>query len=160
MIQNRFYKSLIFLLGLLLVSTLLGPAVTPSDYMALKAQPILAQIAAADPDQRVSVIVQKVAGAADVEKQVSKLGGKVTKDLGIINAFSAELSAGAVIELVRLPDVRWVSLDAPVVSSACAKCVDTSKLANAYIRAIKADDVAPRLQREFFERAAKPAPPR
>jgi len=28
------------------------------------------------------------------------------------------------------------------------------------IRAIKADDVAPRLQREFFERAAKPAPPR
>ena len=141
MIQNRFYKSLIFLLGVLLASTLLGPAVTPSDYMALKAQPILAQIAAADPDQRVSVIVQKVAGAVDVEKQISKLGGKVTKDLSIINAFSAELSAGAVIELVRLPDVRWVSLDAPVVSSACAKCVDTSKLANAYIRAIKADQV-------------------
>lgn len=141
MIQNRFYKSLIFLLGLLLVSTLLGPAVTPSDYMALKAQPILAQIAAAKPDQRVSVIVQKVDRAADLEKQVAKLGGKVTKDLSIINAFSAEISAGAVIELVRLPDVRWVSLDAPVVSSACANCVDTSKLANAYIRAIKADQV-------------------
>ena len=141
MTQNRFYTSLIFLLGLLLVGTLLGPAVTPSDYMALKAQPILAQIAASDPDQRVSVIVQKADRAADVEKQVSKLGGKVTKDLSIINAFSAELSAGAVIELVRLPDVRWVSLDAPVVSSACAKCVDTSKLANAYIRAIKADQV-------------------
>jgi serine protease AprX len=141
MIQTKFYKSLIFLLGLLLITTLFGPAVPPSDYMALKAQPILAQIAEADPDLLVSVIVQKVAGTSGVEEQVSRLGGKVTKDLSIINAFSAELSAGAVIELVRFPDVRWVSLDAPMQSTACAKCVDTSKLANAYIKAIKADQV-------------------
>ena len=141
MIQTKFYKSLIFLLGLLLVTTLLGPAMPPSDYLALKAQPILAQIAVADPGQVVNVIVQKVAGAAGVEDHIRKLGGKVTQDLSIINAFSAELSAGAVIELVRFPDVRWVSLDAPVVSTACTKCIDTSKLANAYIRAIKADQV-------------------
>ena len=49
MIQTRFYKSFIFLLGLLLMTTLLGPAMQPSDYMALKAQPILAHVAAADP---------------------------------------------------------------------------------------------------------------
>lgn len=141
MIQTRFYKSLILLLGLLLVTTLLGPAMPPSDYMALKAQPILAQIAAADPDQWVSVIVQKVAGTSGAEKHVSRLGGKVTKDLSIINAFSAELSAGAVTELVRYPNVRWVSLDAPMQSTACSKCVETRNLANTYIRAIKADQV-------------------
>jgi len=141
MIQAKFYKSLVCLVSLLLVTTLPGPAVPPSDYMALKAQPILAQIAAADPDQVVSVIVQKAAGAAGIEKQIYNLGGKVTKDLNIINAFSAEISAGAVVKLVRFPGVRWVSLDAPMVSTACAKCVDTSQLANAYIRAIKADQV-------------------
>jgi serine protease AprX len=141
MIQTKFYKSFIFLLGFLLMTTLLGPAMPPSDYMALKAQPILAQIAAADPDQWVSVIVQKVAGTSGVEKQVSRLGGTVTKDLSIINAFSAELSAGAVAQLVQFPDVRWVSLDAPMQSTACSQCVDTKKLANAYIRAIKADQV-------------------
>jgi hypothetical protein len=74
MIQTKSYKALIFLLGLFLVVTLFGPAVPSSDYMALKAQPILAQIAATDPDQVVGVIVQKVAGAAGVEKRVSKLG--------------------------------------------------------------------------------------
>ena len=141
MIQTKIYKAFIFLLGLLLVATLLGPAMPTSDYMALKAQPILAQIAVTDPAQKVGVIVQKFAGAAGVEKQVVKLGGKITRDLNIINAFAAELSAGAVVELVQLRDVRWVSLDAPMQSTACGKCVDTKNLANAYIRAIKADQV-------------------
>jgi serine protease AprX len=141
MIQTKIYNAFIFLLRLLLVATLLGPAMPTSDYMALKAQPILAQIAATDPGQTVGVIVQKVAGAAGVEKQVVKLGGKVTRDLNIINAFGAELSAGAVVKLVQLPDVRWVSLDAPMQSTACGKCVDTKNLANTYIRAIKADQV-------------------
>jgi serine protease AprX len=141
MFKTKLYTSLTFLLGLLLVITLLGPAVPPSDYMSLKAQPVLAQIVATDPHQRVSVIVQKVSGAADIGKQVHQLGGTITRDLGIINAFSVEIPAGAIIELVRLPEVRWISLDAPMLSTLCTKCVDTSKLANAYIRAIKADQV-------------------
>ena len=114
LIQSKSYKIFIFLLGLLLVSTLLGPAVPPSDNVGLKAQPVLVQMAAADPDQIVSVIVQKVAGAANVENQVFKLGGRVIKDLKIINAFAAEITAEAALELARSSDVRWVSLDAPV----------------------------------------------
>jgi len=106
-----------------------------------RAQPALAQMAASDPDQIVSVIIQKAVGASGVEKQVSGLGGKVTQDLQIINAFSAEMTAGAALEIARFSDVHWVSLDAAVTSTACSQCIDTSKLANAYVRAIGADKV-------------------
>jgi serine protease AprX len=141
MVRTKLYKSSVFLLGLLLVMTLLGPAVPQSHSMVLRVQPILAQIAASNPDQIVNVIVQKAAGAAQVEKQVLQLGGTALQDLQIINALSARISAGAALEIARSSDVRWVSLDAPVVSSACGKCVDTSKLANAYVRAIRADQI-------------------
>jgi serine protease AprX len=76
-----------------------------------------------------------------VEGQVVGLGGVVTQDLKIINAFSAQLTAGSAVTLARSPEVRWVSLDATVVSTACSACVDTTNLANAYIRTIKADKV-------------------
>jgi serine protease AprX len=57
----------------------------------------------------------------------------------MINAFSAEMTAGRRSKLLVLPCAG--ELDAPVVSTACAKCVDTSKLANAYIRAIGVEKV-------------------
>ena len=141
MIQSKWFKSLILFLGLLLVANLFGPVVPSTNHMAARAQPILAQMSASDPSQIVSVIVQKMDGAAGVENHVFRLGGKVTKDLKIINAFSAELAAAAAMEIARSSDVRWVSLDAPVLSTACSKCIDTENLANAYIRAIKADQV-------------------
>lgn len=141
MIQTKLYKSIIFLVGLLLVTTLLGPPVPLPNPMAVKAQPILVQIASSDPDQVVNVIVQETAAADNVGKQVIRLGGTEIRDLNIINSLSAEMTAGAALEIARSSDVRWVSLDAPVVSTGCAQCVDTSKLTNAYISAIKADQV-------------------
>lgn len=135
------YKSFVFLLGLLLVITLLGPAGSLSQPLAIKAQPILIQMAAGDPGQTVRVIVQKVTGAVGVEEQTVKLGGKAIKDLKIVNGFSAEMTVTTALELARSNDVRWVSLDAPVKTSGCTKCIDVSKLANTYIRAIKADQV-------------------
>jgi len=141
MMKTNAFKILNVCLGLLLLATLLGPAVPVTGERIAKAQPILAQMAASDPSQIVSVIVQKASNTASLEKQVSSLGGKVTQDLAIINAFSAELTAGAALELARFEDVRWVSLDAPVVSTACSKCIDTKNLANAYIRTIRADQI-------------------
>lgn len=138
---TKLYKSLTMLLGLLLVTGLFGPAAPPSSHAVLNAQPVLIQLADSNPDQSVSVIVQKLAAANGVEDQVRGLGGIVTRDLSMINAFSAEMTARASIEIARSAGVRWVSLDAPVRSTVCTKCVDTSKLANAYIRAIKADQV-------------------
>jgi serine protease AprX len=140
MIKTTLYKSFTWLLGLLLITGLSGSSM-PSSHLALNAQPVLIRMADGNPDQLVSVIVQKLAGATAVEYQVRELGGIVTGDLKMINAFSAEMTAGAAIELARSSGVRWVSLNAPVVSTACAKCVDTSQLANAYIRAIGADKV-------------------
>jgi serine protease AprX len=106
-----------------------------------KAQPVLVQMAASDQNQTVSVIVQKANQTTSAEEQVKALGGNVKQDLKIINAFSAEMTAGAAVEISRSADVRWVSLDAAVTSSACTACIDTTNLANAYIRTIRADQV-------------------
>jgi serine protease AprX len=133
---KRLFQSLI--LASLLIA---GVGSAPQPTNTVKVQPILVELAAQDPNQMVQVIVQKVAGISAVEEQVAALGGKVTQDLHIINAFAAEISAKGAIQLLKARGVRWVSLDAEVESNACAQCVDTSKLANAYISAIRADKV-------------------
>ncbi len=115
--NSKFFKTLNLFLGLFLVTSLLGPALPLSDVGASDAQPILIQMAASDPDQKVSVIVQKAPGATNMEEQVVEMGGKVTSDLGIINAFAAEMTAEAATRLARSESVRWVSLDAGVVSN-------------------------------------------
>jgi serine protease AprX len=96
---------------------LLGPAALPASWMSARAQPLLAQIAAVDPQEQVSVIVQK-AGAGAVEELVEALGGRITKDLSIINGFAAEMMAADALELASREGVRWVSLDAAVEESA------------------------------------------
>ena len=113
----------------------------PQQVPVAKAQPQLVQMAADQPGALVQVIVQKAAGTTGTEERVSALGGKITQDLRIINAFAAEMSAKDAVQLSEAGDVRWVSLDAGMESSVCSQCVDTSKLANAYIGAIRADKV-------------------
>jgi serine protease AprX len=139
-------------LSVLLVVTLVLPfmAVVPVQApTAGRVQPVLLQMAAARPEATVGVIVQKTVKDASIEELVARLGGAVTQDLDIINAFAAELPGKAVPELARADGVRWVSLDAPVVQAACTQCIDTSSLKNAYVRAVGADklwNVAPYLQ--------------
>ncbi len=96
-------------------------------------------MAAQNPNQLVDVIVQKA--GEGVEVRVAALGGQITRDLQIINAFSARLSAGDAVQLAGLSSVRWISLDAMMESSGCPQCVDTTNLANAYITAIKANQI-------------------
>jgi len=90
-------------ISLLMIAALilaLLPAASPPA-TALRAQPILLQMAAESPEQTVSVIVQKTAASIGAEDMVAALGGVVTKDLHIINAFAAEMSARAALELAR-----------------------------------------------------------
>ena len=82
-----------------------------------RAQPLLAQLATGDPGKIVNVIVQKDAQATGLEEQVAHFGGKVIKDLPIIHAFAAEMTAGRAVELSRSSGVRWISLDAPMVTT-------------------------------------------
>jgi serine protease AprX len=142
-------------------SATLALAGTPSG--PLKAQSQLLQLASAQPAATVSVIVQKAGAGSSLEAMVSDLGGHVTQNLSIINAFSAELPASAVRQLASAEEVRWVSLNAAVVDTGnpgngngggnnrgsgsgggpttnpCPVCIDTSNLQNAYVRAVGAD---------------------
>jgi serine protease AprX len=102
---------------LLLLASLIAPASGPIRTPLLRLHPLLAQLAAAAPEQTVTVIVQKATTSGQAEALVEQLGGVVTKDLRLINAFAAELTAGAARELAASPAVRWVSPDAPTQSS-------------------------------------------
>jgi len=113
--------------ALVLLPGLLGPATPPMHDSQAKVQPILAELAVNNPDQRVAVIVQKYSPDIQVESQVERLGGKVTKDLHIINGFAAEMSAGAALELAQEPQVRWISLDGVVESSGVPSTIQGRK---------------------------------
>lgn len=109
-------------LALLLVLSFAAPAPNRTPHV----QPILLQMAAERPDTTVGVIVQKTTRDANVEDLAARLGGTLTKDLSIINAFAVELPARALAELAQANGVRWVSLDAPVRESAVIPTVLTT----------------------------------
>lgn len=139
---------LIIILALIL--SILGPAVPGlSANTALRVQPALLEMARSNPDQTVAVVIQKQADGADLSRAIHDLGGSVTADLRIINALAADLPARAVLDLASHTAVRWISYDAPVVSTQCAQCIDTSALVNTYIKTVRADQLwntAPYLQ--------------
>ncbi len=108
-------RSLSRVLGVILMLVLaLGPAGSPA---VAQAQAELLQAAALTPGQTVRVIVQKSGVGTTAEEEAARLGGAVQRDLSIINAFVAEMSAGAAVELAASPAVRWVSLDSVVRQS-------------------------------------------
>src|SRR5262249_40676491 len=109
-LRNRITR---LLLGLALAFGLLGAAAVPVTVEAATLHPALAELAARSPTQTVSVIVQKADWSNQAAERVAGLGGTVTKDLHIINAFVAEMTAGATVELAKSDGVKWVSLDAP-----------------------------------------------
>lgn len=104
-------------------------------------QPKLLQLAASQPHQAVSVIVQMSANSTSLEGEIARLGGKVTAHLSIIRALAVEIPAEEILQLASNPQVRWMSLNSVMQSSVCSQCIDTSKLASAYISAIRADKV-------------------
>ena len=128
-------------LTVFLVVALLVPMVlmAPASEVSPRAQAVLLEMAQDRAADTVAVVVQKLGTDTGLEDLVARLGGVVTKDLWIINAFAAELPAESVPELAKATGVRWVSLDAPVVGAACDECVDTSNLASHYVQAIGAD---------------------
>ncbi|MEP6894553.1 MAG: S8 family peptidase [Chloroflexota bacterium] len=121
----------------IMLVALMGSA--PQSEFAAKAQSQLIQLAVRKPNQIVTVIVQKLGQTNAPESQTIKLGGKVTEDLYIINAFAAKMTVEAAVKLSRTEAVRWVSLDAKMESAGCSSCVDTTNLTNAYIYAVHAN---------------------
>ena len=90
--------------------------------------PALADLAARSPHKRVEVIVQLNPGTARgaAAPLVRELGGKVTRDLHIINAVAAELPAAGARELASRPEVRAVSPNAATKPQATGDGLATS----------------------------------
>lgn len=125
---------------LLVVALILTVPAATSTPQPTNVEPALLQLAIAEPDTVVAMIVQKTAPLA-VEAQVIELGGRITKELSLINAFVVELPARRIAQMAQLPGVRWVSEDAPVVETVCADCIGTAQLASVYNQAIGADQL-------------------
>jgi len=104
-------------LTLVLSMGLLGATAAPQAATPTRVQPLLLRMATEQPEQRVSIIVQKTATGQALEDFVAQKGGTITQALPIIHAFTAELPAKAVLALAEVDGVRWVSLDAAVVRS-------------------------------------------
>ena len=102
------------------------------------AQPALLHLATAHPTARVRVIVQAHGPTADLERQVTRLGGHVTRDLAIIHAFAATLPARAVPQIARARGVRWISPDAATTASASYTCCNAATLQSVYPQAVGA----------------------
>ncbi len=102
------------------------------------ASPALAQTAAAHPAKSVEVIVQLEQGtASDAGKAlIASHGGRVTRDLHIINGFGAEMGAAKAASRATEPGVRSVSLNASVKKTDDGGGIDDKKLATAYNQSI------------------------
>lgn len=109
--------------------------------------PALLKLAAERPNEKLPVIIQKMGDDKRAEAAVARNGGSIRHDLPFIRSFAAELPARAILALAQAPGIRWIALDAPMISTSTP--VDTSKLINTYIRSIRAHEVwneAPYLQ--------------
>jgi serine protease AprX len=104
-----------------------GPSVAAAETLP-SLNPALADLAARSPHKRVEVIVQLNPGTARgaAAPLVRELGGKVTRDLHIINAVAAELPAAGARELASRPEVRAVSPNAATKPQAMGDGLSTS----------------------------------
>jgi serine protease AprX len=100
--------------------------------------PALADLAARKPGKTVEVIVQLNPGTtrASATPVIHALGGRVTRDLHIINAVVAKLPATGARELAARSDVRAVTMNGAVKGQSMSDTVAT-----AYNASIQATDI-------------------
>lgn len=122
--RKRLFFNLIVILALVFVTlgTSSIPAQAGKGNEELKADPRLLQMAEENPNATFMVIVQKEAKNKDLkdddpEVAVAKGGGRVKNQLDLIVSFSAELTGKEITKLAKNPKVRWISADAPMVST-------------------------------------------
>ena len=115
--MKKLQKPIQILIALVLMLSLLTPAVMTSSQTPPRMSAKLAEMVAEDPEQTMRVIVQKADDTGLAERFVEAHGGKVIKELDLIHAFAAQLPARAVPKLSKLEAVSLVSLDAPVITT-------------------------------------------
>jgi serine protease AprX len=95
----------------------LGPTSAAASHAEYGQPPEPVQAATQPSNQKAAVIVQKAYRTGQAEALVRSLGGVVTKDLSLINAFAAEIPAGALSQVAASPSVARVTADGPVEST-------------------------------------------
>ncbi len=140
--QPRYFHSA-WVVVCVLLALLPLMTIAPASDISPRVDPFVSELAAQNPQATVKIIVQKLTRDRSAEQLVWKLGGAVTNDLRMIDAFAAELPASAVPQLAKAAGVRWVSLDAPLHRSGDTNTqgVAPAQLRNAYVHAIGADRV-------------------
>ncbi len=113
--------------------------------IAAPPQPLPLQAAVAlwaeeHPGEPVPLIVQHDGTPDDLLSFVRRSGGAIEREFDIIPAVDLEIPAGLVDDLARQDDVTWVSLDAPVMSTAVASA---SSVGTAYPFAVNAPQTWP-----------------
>lgn len=131
-------RCLLFLLCCLLLIPV--PGASGQRHVA-RLQPQLADLAQSTPTAIVPVIVQLDQVHAQLQSQITALGGTITKELQIINAVVVEVPAQQLPHLAQVDGVRWISLDAPVVTTSCDDCISAGGLQTLYNQAIGADQL-------------------
>jgi serine protease AprX len=106
-------------------------AAAPSGAAPASLSPALARIARRDPARRVEVIVQLARSAAPGAGRtaIASVGGRVTRELPIINGVAASMTAGEAKRLARDPAVYAVALNGRVRTSAGSFKADQLKSA-------------------------------
>ncbi|MEO5953532.1 MAG: S8 family peptidase, partial [Chloroflexia bacterium] len=112
-------KAFMGFMAMVLTIPMLVTAYTSAIQVQAMVHPQLLAAAAQNPAAMVKVIVQKSAKTDAPDKMVEQLGGTVTSQLNIINAFVAKIPAGSISRLAAAGNIRAITPD--------AKVVDTSK---------------------------------
>lgn len=115
-----------FFIMLTLAMSLLGPAAATAALAKqgdLPVHPGLLQVIQEHPEDLYRVIVQKTSKEKNPEAEVEAGGGKVKKHLELITSFSAEMTGKEVLKLAKHKNVRWISIDAPMVSTSVSNPV-------------------------------------
>jgi serine protease AprX len=112
---------MVFVLVFSMLAVSAGPVMAKKDNTP-KMDPDFLALVQGYPDETFRVIVQRDAKNKDLkdmelEELVTQGGGKVKKELNLIASFSAEMSGKEVEKMAKNPKVRWISPDAPVVST-------------------------------------------
>lgn len=103
-----------------------------------KAHPFLQFGATAEPNKKVSVIVQKKRGAKEKSQDIARsAGGTHQEDLDIINGFVMELPQKAVQALAKNPSVAYISPNAKVR----LESISTTQLKTTHLGAIDVPSV-------------------
>lgn len=103
--------------------------------------PLVARWIADHPGERVPVIAGVAGPLDDVTAFIEARGGAVEHELTLINAVSGTMPADAVSALASRDDVAYITVDAPVRTTATGFSIQTDKFEPTFMRSTKATDV-------------------